>query len=380
MVSKLLRRIKKYFIAIYNIIWFTIYTDNAAPLKSDYSEDSIWKGIVTFTNENRSIEYNFFLKEFGKENEFKWVGGVYTGNAIVGIANGAVSCMVLDLKKNQLSNIGSLNVGDFKWSGGCFFNGTVYGFPRKSNNLMVFPISDGLPPDEISLEISYSKEHHYGGVCTKDGIIYQPPRNSNTILKTDLKNNKTKEISISKDRRKFRYCGSIIHPNGLIYMFPEYMEKVMVINPKTDKVYFIGKIFSSMTFDACIGYDGNIYGFSAYSNGILKIDVNKNTANMLFDDKKFGCYGSILGANGNVIGVPGDGNQIYEYNIKENCVKVIASLEEKGPAKCAGSAVSDDGTIYCIPALGNKIYMLKPGESIKIPGELLQSSYFNGNY
>lgn len=379
-MSRLFYRTKKIFRAVYNIFWFMIHIDDPPLSKSNYTTDSVWKNLVAFTDKNRGIEYHLNLKEYGNKNEYKWVGGIYTGNAIVGIANGSRSCLVLDLKNDKIFNRGSLEAGEFKWSGGCLWNGTVYGFPRTSNNLLIFPISDKIQPGEIKLDISYNREHHYGGVCTKDGIIYQPPRSTNTILKIDLKNYKTKEIYISKDRRKFRYCGSIIHPNGLIYMFPEYMERVMVIDPKTDNVYFIGKILSSMTFDACIGYDGNIYGFSAYSKGILKIDVNKNSAEMLFENKKFGCYGSVLAVNGNVIGVPGDSNHIYEYNIKENFVKVIASLEEKGAAKCAGSAISKDGTIYCIPAAGNKIYMITPNTPVQIPQELLDTSFFNGYY
>jgi hypothetical protein len=376
-MSNIVKRMKMGIKGIINDFWFTCFTGNSKPPKYDYFNDSLWISLCEFLESNRNVQYCSSYAVHGNIGEFKWVGGVYARDRIVGIANGSQSCLNINLQDKTIQEIGDLEKGAFRWSGGCYLNNIVYGFPRSSTSLLVFPL-DGVP-SEHDLHLKYNGEHHYGGVCTLDGIVYQPPRNSNTILKINLNTKEVKEIVIS-NYKIFRYCGSIIHPNGLIYMLPEYKERVMIIDPKTDHIYFIGKPITSMVFSACVAEDGNIYGFSAYSRGILKIDVVNDCAEMLLKTEYFGCYGTVLGVNGKIIGIPGDGNKIIEYNINTNKAIVISELQERCPAKCAGSAVDSYGTIYCIPALGDKVYQIKPIQKVNIPDEILESSYINGNY
>lgn len=378
-MRKLIKVIISNIKSIFNLMWFILFSYKNK--LTHFNEiDPLWLELCDYLNLYKEIEYSYDGFDIVSGEGFKWVGGVKASNYIVGIANGNNDCLVIESEKGLISTQGKLSQGEFKWSGGCYWNDVVYGFPRTSNNLLVYDIFGNEVPHEKELKINYRSEHHYGGVCTQKGIVYQPPRNTNEVLKIDLKTFEIVKIVISNIKKKFRYCGSIIHPNGLIYMFPERMGRVMVINPDNDSVYFIGKILSSMVFGASVATDGNIYGFSAYSRGILKIEVKTNTTKMICTDKMYGCYGSMLGLNGNIIGIPGSGNAIYEFCVEKQEVRLISSLDEKVNAKCAGASTSKDATIYCIPALGNKIYKLSPNIDITIPDKFLESYYINGNY
>lgn len=197
----------------------------------------------------------------------KWVGAQFHDGRITAIPNDATSVLCYDQKGSYISHI---REGLFKWTGGCIWGGAVYCFPRTANSFLRI---SGNRAEEVPLTLKYEKEHHYSGVCTKDGVVYQPPRNTNHILKTVLNTGISKKINIVDDifHVSFRYCGSIIHPNGYIYFFPERNNRVIKLDPKMDEWCFIGDRVSTMCFDAKVGLDGNIYGYSAYCEGVMKI-------------------------------------------------------------------------------------------------------------
>lgn len=374
-----MKKVKRWLRVVFNYIWYVChYRSQKKTYKVEL--DTQWEELCEYISQNENVQYNNVKKITRFQSAFKWVGGVLFGDKVIGIANGAEACLLLDTMDLNIQQVGKLSQGEFKWTGGCLWDGIVYGFPRSSNDLLLYDVGAGKEPEQVSLGLNYKGEHHYGGVCTKEGVVYQPPRNSNSILKIDLKNKETEEIFVSKSKIKFRYCGSILHPNGLIYMFPETMGRVLVLNPKTDEVSFIGKILSTMVFDAAIGMDGCIYGFSAYRNGLLKINPVNHKTEMICTEEFYGCYGSVLGLNGNIVGIPGEGGAIYEFNVSEQKVYKKYELLETGHAKCAGSAIGKDGKIYCIPAYGQSIYIIEPSGSVNIPDKFLTLCYLNGNY
>ncbi len=362
-----------------NILWFALHTTNTTPPPKTW--DSQWKVVCDYL---KTIEKGSYKCEALQENfelGYKWVGGVFFQNKVVGIASGGRDCLIIDVENEQVIRYGSLPEGTFKWSGGCVWNHCIYGFPRRSNNILCIDLSDRRSGIKYkSLSIDYQSEHHYGGVCTDKGIVYQPPRNTDSILKINLNTGETKEIWISKKKKDFLYCGSLLHPNGLIYFFPQYRERVMVLDPVDDRIYFIGKCISSMVFGACVALDGNIYGFSAYGTGILMIDPKINEVKMMFRDKRFGCFGSVLGVYGKILGIPGDGDVVFEFDPLTKEISVLNKLQERGKAKCAGSAMGPDGSVYCIPAEGKKIYVLRPENRYEIPDDIINSSYINNCY
>lgn len=335
-------------------------------------------------NKNAYIEKIEEIQLHQYENEFKWVGAVEYNNKIYFIPNGVNDFLVYDLKKEEYSYIPfNYKKRNYRWTGGFEYLGKIYTLPRAENILLSLDVSNH-KIEKINLGLKYKKEHHYGGVQTENGIIYQPPRYCNHILKIDIKNKAAKKIYISPKwlNIKYTYNSGILHPNGNIYFFPQKGRRVMILNVKTEEISFIGKKISTMVFDATIGKDGNIYGFSKLEKGILKIDVKNKTSEMIHTEIGVpGCYGTKLGINGKIYGIPGDGNIVYEYDIEKDEVKEIYQTKDKIKAKCAGGVVTKDGTIYTVPALGNTIYKYCfKNVKEEISEELLNSCYYRDNY
>jgi len=354
--------------------------DNTVDIDAIYDEYGLKQ---LFDNNSKSTVKKIEKTQCCINNDFKWVGGVHYKDYLYGITNGCNSVLKFNIKTTKIDYIGDLGIAPFKWSGGCVYNDKIYGFMRSSNNLLcIDPNSNKV--EQIELGLSYSGEHHYGGILAENGCIYQPPRDTDHILVTNLNNKQTHKIMlcIKKLKMKFRYCGCVLHNNGLIYFFPEKNHKVIVLNPLTEKLSFIGNRINGMVYDGAIASDGNIYGFSAYEKGILKIDVKKNHTEMICTDMGVpGCYGSKLGINGKIYGVPGDGNILWEFDVSTQQVTQIAKLDEFCEAKCAGGIVTEDGSIFCIPAVGNYIYNItfKDVKTL-INNKLMNSQYFTDTY
>ncbi len=311
----------------------------------------------------------------------KWVGSVIYENYMYCIPNRVNKFLKIDLKNDKISyiNFDYENTNEFLWTGGCVYKDIVYGFTRYSNKLVRLNTKND-KVDFIDLNISYNREHHYGGVCTPKGIVYQPPRCNNTILVIDLNNYSSKEIAISPKWLKYDYATGIVGSNGLIYFMPSNKGKIMVVDPTSEKVYFIGKRLKISVFGPCLGTDNNIYGFSSYAKGILKLDTKKNKVKMIH--KELGCpgaYGNKLGINGKIYNIPGNGKYIYEFDYINDKVKKIINLGE-GFAKCAGGSVSYDGSIYAVPAFGDKIYKIEFKTNKTITEKVLKSIYYSDNY
>lgn len=293
----------------------------------------------------------------------KWVGAVNYNDFIYFIPNSFNKILKFNTYdfNYEFIDIKDYNGENFEWTGGCLYKEKIYGFPRRSNKLLcINPKNDNV--NLIDLNIDYDREHHYGGVLTTDGIIYQPPRKNNTILMINLNNNTSSEIKICSNKIKLSYISGKLHPNGLIYFLPEISEKVLVFNPKTKKFWFIGKRLNSMVFDVAIAPNGNMYGFSGYCKGILKIDPFKNKTEMICKD--IGCpgsFGSKLTFNGKIYSIPGNGNHIYEFDPQTETIKIIYSFDKSDNTKYASGSLTDNGNIICSPEMSCEILILEFG-------------------
>ena len=320
---------------------------------------------------DKSITYELITHPIEPSNvTHRWVGAQVYHDKIYAIPNDETRALYYDLEHNRINYIEGVKNGVFKWTGGCVWNGAIYCFPRTENSFLRI---DEKSVKEIPLTVVYKKEHHYSGVCTKDGIVYQPPRNTNHILKTNLETRVSTKIVIvdEKYRVTFRYCGSIIHPNGYIYFFPENNERVIKLDPKTDRWCFIGEETSTMCFDAKIGLDGNIYGFSAYRKGIMRIDVTNDTVQMIHTDIEPGAYGTKYGADGCLYSVPGDGSKCFRYDVESDSLETAFDLKDKSKAKYAGGSTNSNGEITFIPAKSEFMLTLKPNKMQAVPKELI---------
>lgn len=334
-----------------------------------------------FVETNRNIDYFMEIKWIPFQHEkHKWVGGVLYEDYLYAIPNDSLTILKIHVTDYSVSFVNGIKNGLFKWTGGTVYNRSVVAFPRQENYLLqYYPHNEQI--SLLDIDIDYKSEHHYGGVCTTGGYIYQPPRNTDHILRINLKNKKNHKIQISprKLNRHYRYCGSILHPNGFIYFFPENNMPVIKLNPINNKWCFIDKPINTMTFNAKVATDGNIYGFSAYEHGLMKIDVENDKVEMIHKEIKPGAYGTKLGIDGCLYSIPGDGKHVWKYDPKMDRLTKLFKVEEQVKAKYAGGSSTKNGIIFGIPAESNSIMILRPNVKTEIPASVF-SLYFNDCY
>lgn len=329
-----------------------------------------------FIVRNRNVQYMVSFEKLPCVSAIhKWVGAQNNENYIYGIPNDMNAILKHDIEGNNY--LGKLGSELFKWTGGCIWKNSLYAFPRTSNYLLKMSL-DTEKTEYISVEEKYKKEHHYGGVLIKDGIVYQPPRNSNHFLVWDLKTRTSRKIYILNklSGKTYRYCGSVLHPNGYIYFIPEKGERIIKLNTLTEEWSYIGEKMDAMVFDAKVSVDGNIYGFSAYCKGILKIDVKNDFAEMLHQEINAGAYGTKLGINGHLYSIPGNGNDIWDYDPITDSLEKIYQFPYELDAKYAGGTSLRNGNIYAVPAKENQLLMLKADvEDVEIPKDIFQNFF-----
>lgn len=365
----MLRRIAKAFI---RKLFYLNKRDRLTSLWA-VKDDDIFQKYCSFVEENRNIKYTVDFCELPLLKErHKWVGAQAIGDKVYAIPNDASGFLCYNAKNRQISFEGKLQEGLFKWTGGCVWNGNIYAFPRSSDMLL------GFEPDTRQIRFyqtgqSYQAEHHYGGVCTEDGRIYQPPRDSDHILVWDLNLENSRKICLATAwcKLRLRYCGSIIHPNGFAYFFPERKGRVMKMDLQTEEWCLIGQMINTMTFDAKVAADGNIYGFSAYCAGIMKINVTTDSVEMIHTEVDAGAYGTKLGLNGKLYSIAGNGQFVWEYDPCLDEIKKLYDTKCIMQAKYAGGVTMQNGVIMAMPARGNELCMMMPDKELQdIPKDI----------
>ena len=316
---------------------------------------------------------------------YKWVGAIYAeDDNIYAIPTGAKGILKINTKTGEYAIFGKVEEKNFKYTGGCLYkDGCIYGFPRRTNNLLKIDTRKQ-SVEEIPLDIQYdaTKDHHYSGTLYKD-TAYLAPRQADHILAINLKDYSIKKIGHIPE--EYQYCGAIRHYNDLIYFFPNNeVSRVMVLNPKTEEIEFIGGTNSYLYGAGVIASNGCIYGFTAYSDGgILKINPKaKEVTTILQNEVESGFFGTKMGINGKLYSIPGSSNRIYEFDPETEKVRLVYELRDDNntDAKCAGGMLDSNGNIWLVPAKGDKIYKLKFGKHvINFRDDIIKSVYFS-NY
>lgn len=329
---------------------------------------------IEFIDKNRNLSPDFeFIPLTDKQNRFQYVGAQIENGKLYSIVNSAEKMLKYDIKNGTMDFLGTFPKTDFKWTGGCFYNGFLYCFPRFSNSLLVYyPDTDTF--QEIDCGYNYTAEHHYGGVCTTCGIIYQPPRSTDHILKWDIKTKTCQKIQINGGQ-SCRYCGSVIHPNGYIYFIPEEGFCVIKMNIKTEEISYIDNPICSMAFNPTVAANGNIYGFSS-DNGILKIDTKNDKVSILHKDVRIRSYGTKSGINGKLYSLPAYTNDVWEFDPFSEDLKKCYSFSAINKVNYAGGAVDLNGDIYALPVYADNILKISFKKyNVNIPPDIYNAFF-----
>lgn len=317
------------------------------------------------------------------QGTFKWVGAQTNGTDVFFVPNDSPSIVVWDSERHAAlaypTGLDAAN-GVFRWTGGCMFGDELIAFPRSSCELLRYD-TVGRTVQRVSLNVDYSREHHYGGVLTDNGLIVLPPRDEDHILLINPINSAVERIQLAPKwmHARLRYCGSVRHPNGLVYLLPEQNDHVVVLDPESRRTWRIGQPISTMAFGAAIAPNGHMYGFPSDGIGILHIDPFNEKAELIHRDiGRPGCYGTKPGIDGWLYGVPGDGDRLLRYHPESDRIEISLLPSEIIPnarAKWAGGVVLQAGEIVCPPSGEKCVLSLIPDSPRSIPEQLYEAFY-----
>jgi hypothetical protein len=332
-------------------------------------------------------------------NVYKFTGAVMTADGrIVGIPNSVNQALVInpDFEKTdsepfELFN-GAFEPEPFGWTGGVLYKGNVFALPRNANSVLkIDPTRKTV--EKIDLPTAYEKAnraqgrdfHHYSGTLF-NGRVYCTPKGESHILTIDL--DALNDGAVDEVCRRIPcgasgYLGAVLHPNGLIYFSPPDGRQVMVLDPVSEEVRFIGDKSIYGAFKTVIAPNGVIYGFS-HKGGILKIDTatervtNVCGKNGVVPSGVFGCS---WGFNGKCYSYISNNIHLYEFNPDEESVSILAVVDDGkfNYAKCVGGILARDGSIWQVPSFGRFIYRIVfSGIKTQPPIDFLKQPYFSG--
>ena len=189
-------------------------------------------------------------------------------------------------------------------------------------------------------------------------------------------------------KEKFNGCET--GKDGNIYFIPANARRVARLDPRTDRVEWIGPDLGKQNQKWLRGYlssiDGCIYGVPCCSREILKIDTNdaKNPKITTLKPNLFNdvwmWHGGVIARDGHLYCVPANAESVLKVEIPSNKITLIKPEKEsvlKRRQQCYGGLICRDGTIVCVPQNGERVIRIDPKRSsIKEMGPNLS----DGNY
>ncbi len=260
----------------------------------------------------------------------------------------------------------------FKWLRGIIWNGFLYGIPAWSNEgvlrvdidqywgrrrqdkiddiVTVLPFPQGALGGNHSSSLGNNDDSNtnnmdgeyptrwlwHGAAMNKnETAMYAIPSNAHHILKIDLEMQKTSllpiPVTVTPLTQTNKWYGAILGDDNAIYGVPYAASGLLRIDANTDTVELIGEDeFGLRKYNWHGGVkagNGKIYCFPAHNSHVLSVDTtasasmndNRDRLSLLpihrapYDDDKVTRYkwlGGSLGRDGNVYGMPSDASSI----------------------------------------------------------------------
>lgn len=143
------------------------------------------------------------------------------------------------------------------------------------------------------------------------------------------------------------YRGSILSPNGFIYLAPYSAPRVAKLNTSTNIISQIGDSMPSIKYSHLIlAQNGSIYSFPIDVQDILKITNDVTT--YIPKSDSFTRFASILAPNGYLYAIPGNATNILKLNPSNDSLSSFGSLSNDVNKYRTGS-LAFNNNVYCPP-------------------------------
>jgi hypothetical protein len=165
-------------------------------------------------------------------------------------------------------------------------NGDVYAIPIDATSIARIRTSS----DEVSFFGSFGTTTKWkGGVLAPNGCVYGMPSGAAGVLRINTTAD-TFSIIGSLTPLSGAYHGGVLAPNGLVYGIPWYETRVLVVDPQTDRVWYMPDLGRSGWVYGVMDVNGVIFGLpfssagaSPLSQGVLRVDAAANSSGILLE-------------------------------------------------------------------------------------------------
>jgi isopenicillin N synthase-like dioxygenase len=259
--------------------------------------------------------------------------------------------------------------GKEKYLGGelCMLNNHIYTIPGFARRIMDMDVSVEPPKLELFGPDLPGEYKWLRGIPIGD-TIYGITCHSDAVLKI---NASTKEVTLLRwdenlpgacpRDQKWKYHGAAVSDyDGCRYCIPQAAEHVMIINPITHQISFIGPSFPGVNkwYGGLLLSDGGIYGICQNARGILRIDPKSQSCTVHgdFPQGHYKWHGAVKHTDGNLYCIPAHADQVLkvEPGIEPKLSLLGENLKtgahrNDGKYKFLGGAVSGD-CVYFFPS------------------------------
>ena len=295
-------------------------------------------------------------------------------------------------------------MGREKYLGGALGrDGKIYAIPGHARRVLRIDPSTGVA-DLVGPSFEGAFKWLRSVTCPVSGAIYGLPCHSDAVLKIvpSLVPGEDPEITLIGAGRcgtgPWKWHGGVLSPrDGKIYCIPQFAERVLRVDPRTDACELVGPRFPGRNkwYGGLLGLDGRIYGVPQCHRGVLRIDPGDAATCETFGDFGEGgwkWHGGVVGPGGEIYGVPAHANEVLKIVPGDvPRLSVIGSglrtgrHRDDGKYKYLGAVLGRDGNVYCVPSDADRVLMIEcaTGEvrevGASLEGEaIVQNKWQNG--
>ena len=286
-----------------------------------------------------------------------------------------------DSRDTRLALLGGPLAGREKYLGGALgFDGMIYAIPGFARRVLRIDPSTGaveyVGPDFSNAPFKWLRSVQ----CPRTGAIYGLPCHHDAVLKI------VPSRVVGRDGARgppavslvglgacgsgdWKFHGGVLSPDdGCFYCIPQFAERVLKIDPRTDACELIGASFPGRNkwYGGLLGTDNRIYGVPQNASGVLRIDP-RNAANPCevfgaFPEGGWKWHGGTVGPRGEIYGIPAHADSVLK--IVPGDVPVLSEIGPKlrtgkhradGKYKFLGGVLGKDDCVYFIPSDSDRV-------------------------
>lgn len=349
-----------------------------------------------------SFSYGEPSQQLITTSAFDGFGGALASNGKIYCPPGSSTvALKIDTSNQTTSTFGTFAAGTFKYGGAVFANGSVYFIPASSTVVAKVNIStdavtwfdsSGVKGTE-SGNLGATTQKWYGGYIGSDGRIYCMPYNATAVMIIDPTTDGIQFLDTT---------GIVAGPGGnlgaggkwdgacvygqYIYGSPSDATDMLKINTAVPSCTRIGSfaVGTSKWAMASLAPNGYLYFFPYFDQRIMKLNPSDDSVSYLSStigstDTNIKVVGSMIMPNGKILLVIST-TSITNHYILDPSTDTLTTFERLSLGNTNGIRLASDGSIYSFPNSASTVLQrfYFPRRTISLPDNFTDSNFIKG--